>query len=289
MRISTVTFGAILATVAITPAHAALTSVDIGKSLEYQQTGNGGVGVGTAAYGTFFSARAFEQSAGDFDGGTLTYPGPASPVALTPSIDPSGPIVGYQTPYLADQATLDAAFPFGIYGFHATNSGTAASQDASLAYTADTYTASVAEVANFAGLHALKPGVVNDLQLVAGFGPGAGSVGGRTFVTLYDYTSNGFVYGSGVTPASSTDFFISANTLTAGHQYGFEVIFSDFVNGFDPIGGIRTFQFFDVRTRGLFTLDAAAAIPEPAAWTLLIAGFGLTGVMARRRRISVTA
>jgi hypothetical protein len=27
-----------------------------------------------------------------------------------------------------------------------------------------------------------------------------------------------------------------------------------------------------------------AAVPEPSSWALLIAGFGLTGLMARRRR-----
>ena len=30
-------------------------------------------------------------------------------------------------------------------------------------------------------------------------------------------------------------------------------------------------------------------VPEPAAWTLMIAGFALTGLAARRRRITVTA
>ena len=33
----------------------------------------------------------------------------------------------------------------------------------------------------------------------------------------------------------------------------------------------------------------AGAVPEPASWALLLAGFGLTGAMARRRRTAVSA
>lgn len=33
----------------------------------------------------------------------------------------------------------------------------------------------------------------------------------------------------------------------------------------------------------------AAAVPEPASWALMIAGFGLTGAALRRRRIAVAA
>jgi hypothetical protein len=45
----------------------------------------------------------------------------------------------------------------------------------------------------------------------------------------------------------------------------------------------------DASTSGLVVLSrTAAAVPEPASWAMLIAGFGLVGGMARRRR-SVTA
>ncbi len=33
--------------------------------------------------------------------------------------------------------------------------------------------------------------------------------------------------------------------------------------------------------------DANGAVPEPATWALMIAGFGLTGVSMRRRKASV--
>jgi hypothetical protein len=39
---------------------------------------------------------------------------------------------------------------------------------------------------------------------------------------------------------------------------------------------------------GSFTLSSAP-IPEPASWAMLIAGFGLVGVAARRRQATVVA
>ena len=61
-----------------------------------------------------------------------------------------------------------------------------------------------------------------------------------------------------------------------------------FVAGGSYIGpGTGNFSVWDD-----FTFDAAPSVsptPEPAGWTMLIAGFGLVGTMARRRRIEVAA
>jgi hypothetical protein len=35
------------------------------------------------------------------------------------------------------------------------------------------------------------------------------------------------------------------------------------------------------------SVPAGGGVPEPATWTMLIAGFGLVGGLARRRRASV--
>jgi len=40
---------------------------------------------------------------------------------------------------------------------------------------------------------------------------------------------------------------------------------------------------------GTVTFDAAAAVPEPASWALMIAGFGLVGIGARARRRNIVA
>ncbi|WP_293907121.1 TIGR03118 family protein [Phenylobacterium sp.] len=45
----------------------------------------------------------------------------------------------------------------------------------------------------------------------------------------------------------------------------------------------------DGETHGLFGSLAAAAVPEPQTWALLLAGFGLTGATLRRRRIALAA
>jgi hypothetical protein len=38
-----------------------------------------------------------------------------------------------------------------------------------------------------------------------------------------------------------------------------------------------------------WTITATADVPEPASWALLVAGFGLTGAVMRRRRVAAVA
>ena len=46
---------------------------------------------------------------------------------------------------------------------------------------------------------------------------------------------------------------------------------------FDP-------QYSPAGWGGTWTIDAAEPVPEPAAWSLMIAGFGMVGAAVRRRR-----
>jgi hypothetical protein len=39
----------------------------------------------------------------------------------------------------------------------------------------------------------------------------------------------------------------------------------------------------------IFTLEYESVIPEPATWALMIVGFGMVGVAARRRKAAVAA
>jgi hypothetical protein len=52
-------------------------------------------------------------------------------------------------------------------------------------------------------------------------------------------------------------------------------------------GGGANFVAYDDITFGSAT--PGPAVPEPASWVMLIAGFGLTGAAMRRRRSTVVA
>ncbi|MFN7174747.1 MAG: PEPxxWA-CTERM sorting domain-containing protein [Thermaurantiacus tibetensis] len=60
-----------------------------------------------------------------------------------------------------------------------------------------------------------------------------------------------------------------------------------------PAGGAKlSFHVRDdspANNRGGVSLAIAGAVPEPATWAMLIAGFGLVGAAARRRRQAVVA
>ena len=45
----------------------------------------------------------------------------------------------------------------------------------------------------------------------------------------------------------------------------------------------------ELQALGAFEADSVAAVPEPSAWALMIAGFGLAGAAMRRARGAVAA
>ena len=55
----------------------------------------------------------------------------------------------------------------------------------------------------------------------------------------------------------------------------------------NPVAALRSFQAYST---GSFSSDPEAivigSVPEPSVWAMLIAGFGLVGFQARRRRIA---
>jgi len=60
--------------------------------------------------------------------------------------------------------------------------------------------------------------------------------------------------------------------------YGFERAAND-ISRFEVQG-----YYFGARNLSTYTADAAAAVPEPATWAMMILGFGLAGSALRRRR-----
>ena len=91
-----------------------------------------------------------------------------------------------------------------------------------------------------------------------------------------------FTYDNTVSPAGATLLTNPGLLFTsATHEYN---VFADSPTQYElyqATGGSYT-----ENSIGLFTLTA---VPEPAAWTLMIAGFGLVGAALRRRTTTVAA
>ncbi len=93
-------------------------------------------------------------------------------------------------------------------------------------------------------------------------------------------TSGSIVGSFDLTKAStySSGFF---NTLGGGTVAGSRSAFLNGLNGGLQYFNVHTARFPGGEIRGQLVLSV---VPEPANWALLIAGFGLTGAVMRRRR-----
>lgn len=95
---------------------------------------------------------------------------------------------------------------------------------------------------------------------------------------VFDYTAVGHMqwdnFGSSGDDAYCLDTPLAANTCIGSSPS--EVIY---VNG----------SLNEVDRAGRFVLGTAAVVPEPASWAMMIAGFGLVGAAARRRRNAAVA
>ena len=257
-------------------ANAAVNEIDIGLNPTFQQTGATTV----VPTGGFFSARAFLDSASDFDSGTVTFPGAGSPITLTPA---DGATLAFSDS-AASMAALNTAYPFGTYSFNVTNSVTSASQSAALDYTV---------VADALSVPALTAASFNQLQ---GLNAGAGfSFDFNTFVqnpnanlnflflTVTD-TGGNVLFSANPDP-STTSIFMPGGTLAAGQTYNFDLLFDSRIAGTD--GDVATTIFFDSHTLGAFA--TAAGVPEPSTWAMLIFGLASLGVALRKRRTQALA
>jgi hypothetical protein len=98
------------------------------------------------------------------------------------------------------------------------------------------------------------------------------------------------------------DYFIGGRDLIGdGDNYTSSVGSLTMAAGISFLGTARSasgsgFAFPDIvatnsggRFGPNFQFTATNAVPEPASWAMLIAGFGLVGAVARRRRVAVAA
>ncbi len=110
------------------------------------------------------------------------------------------------------------------------------------------------------------------------------TVAGKTYQVTLDYSSNNGINGP---TADITVDGSSIGTLTGTHSW------KSFSTTFVGDGNPATFEIAEViggGNAGVF-LDniSVAAVPEPAAWALMIGGLGLTGFALRRRAAKALA
>ncbi|WP_426162889.1 PEPxxWA-CTERM sorting domain-containing protein [Sandarakinorhabdus sp. DWP1-3-1] len=122
----------------------------------------------------------------------------------------------------------------------------------------------------------------------AAFGP-VGSAGGisQTFASAGNYTVS-FDLGNESGGFNSVDF--GGITLLSSVASGVYASYSFNVT----VGANSTLSFSFQNDPSFYVLDNVVvdfggAVPEPASWAMLIAGFGLTGAAMRRRRVARAA
>jgi len=276
-------------------ANAGITFTDIYVQQNYVQTGSSsyvdlmssplaGLSASLGANGPGGNAKiqfmVGVATPSDFTSITLSGPGFGSPQALgAPVLDGGGYRASYTDYDFASLAALNAKYPLGsTYTFTATASNPALNQTRTNPYPANLVpTSSPAGPAvvplltgtSFASLQGLDAASSIFLAFNTPFF-GAGTETNLEF-GIFDLATTG-VYGSGFRPATTTGLLLPANTLAANTDYIFAL-------GYHVDNGtnveFENFTFSEFRT-------AAALVPEPATLSLL--GFGLAGLVWRRRK-----
>lgn len=115
----------------------------------------------------------------------------------------------------------------------------------------------------------------------------AGVRGGSTAsINASDPTSGTITYVSdpmfhlNFAPTTARDFSLSLSSigLRSGTQVGLN---AKSYTSLTPSAALSTFRAY---TQGSFGSSPSPAVPEPATWALFVAGFGMVGFQARRRR-----
>jgi hypothetical protein len=256
-------------------ARAQVTVADVGINPTFEQTGPTTV----TSTGGFFSARAFVGSAGDFDGGSLTYGGPGSPqnLSFVPT-DPGWEFGGSDSTF----SNLQLEYPTGGYVFNLAG-GTQGPANFSLNYDGDAYAStpqlSAASFSSLTGLNAADPIILdfNPMDVSPNATPGASNI----FFSIID-SSNTTVFSSGALSTQATSVTIGGGVLSAGQNYTFDLLFDDRITDTDPNSGVFETQFYDTHTSGSFS-TAAGVVPESSTWAMMLLGLaGLAFVGYRR-------
>ncbi|MGC4047841.1 MAG: PEP-CTERM sorting domain-containing protein [Armatimonas sp.] len=236
------------------------------------QTGNGNALTST---GSYFNATLTSAQPNDFNTVQLIYPGAGSPTNIAQQ-DPS--IFSFSSSTFPDQATMDASYPTGSYQFNA--SGVGGSASTTISYLTDHYPGSLPFLTgtDFTNLQGMNAGASFDFHF-SPYVTGGQATESFLFFTIFDNTTSSLIYNLSFQPATTTGTTLAANTLTAGHSYTYELIFSNRDLVASPGANFDAVLGFDQRTTGQFT---TAAAPEPG--TLVLLAVGCIGIVAGRRR-----
>jgi hypothetical protein len=258
-------------------AHAGnISFVNIFGNISYEQTGDGNT---LSLNGTFFSADLIASIPNAYTSASVSYPGPDSPQTLS-QISPTD--YGFQTGFLPDLATMEAAYPFGAYSFQGVNG--ANTDTATLTYTADDYAQSSPYLTgtDYSSLQGMDP-TQNFTFHFSPYVTGSTATASLIFFTISDATTGTTAFTTGALPSTTTSVVLPANTLTHGDLYSYELdysnrdVLSDAAGAnFPPLLG------FDTRADGVFTTSAA---PEPSGSAMLLAA-GFAGFLMLKRRQS---
>lgn len=257
-------------------AQVGISFVDMFRSDAYRQTANGN---SLSPIGSFFSSDLVSSNPGDFSAVQMTYPGPGSPVNLAP-LSPT--LFRYQTPFLPNQAAMDAAYPFGTYQYNATG-GSSGPASTMFDYTADHYPQTLPFLGgtNFSDLQGMNSQAPFQFQF-SPFATGTGVDFSYMFFTIFDRTTNTFAFVDNFLPSTTTGLTLPANTLQPGDQYTYELIFSNRLLAPSPGADFEAQIGYDLRTQGDFA--AAPAVPEPWSLLLLVQGGACWALVYLRRR-----
>jgi hypothetical protein len=95
---------------------------------------------------------------------------------------------------------------------------------------------------------------------------------------FFNFSGSGFALFQNPSPGSGINFIcFAATTSCDGVGNGIRITTNTFGDGIPQSGLVQ------------IGTAAGGAVPEPASWAMLIAGFGLVGAVARRRRTAVAA
>jgi hypothetical protein len=124
-------------------------------------------------------------------------------------------------------------------------------------------------------------GVFND-QLAEGAQTTTFSFGGsvNAFGGFFDLTPGGQGVGIAITTAPGATLATQIDRNYAGGFFGFishDSFSSVLLTAGNQANGVETYNLNDL------TFGTAAGVPEPAAWGMMIGGFGLAGAAMRRR------